>query len=86
MALKEIEDQRKTLEAQNIRLDMGYIQKLARDEAHYKQNVAILKTWVTHLAELKRKRNATSKRRWAAREQIATIRVNGGVKTGHVAA
>lgn len=73
-ALKEIEEQRKTLEAQSIRLDMAYIQKLAKDEARYKQNVTNLKAWVPHLTELKRKRRAASKRRWAAREQIATIR------------
>jgi ABC-type histidine transport system ATPase subunit len=71
---KEIDDRRKALEAQNIRLDMAYIQKLANDEARYKQAVTNLKTWVPHLAELRRKRGAASKRRWAARERIATIR------------
>src|SRR5262249_658618 len=71
---REIDGKRKALEAQNIRLDMAYIQKLANDEARYKQNVINLKTWVPHLAELKRKRNAASRRRWAARERIATIR------------
>lgn len=73
-AQKEIDDKRKALEAQNIRLDMAYIQKLANDEARYKQAVANLKMWVPDLAELKRKRKAASKRRWAARERIATIR------------
>lgn len=71
---RTIDDKRKALEAQNIRLDMAYIQKLAKDEASHKQSVTNLKTWVPHLAELKRKWKAASKRRWTAREQIATIR------------
>ena len=74
VVLKEIDDRRKALEAQHIRLDMAYIQKLAKDEARYKQIVANLKTWMPHLGGLKRNRKAASKRRWAAREQIATIR------------
>ena len=54
-ALKQIDDKRKALEADNIRLDMAYIQKLAKDEARYKQSVANLKAWVPHVAVLKRK-------------------------------
>ena len=73
-AQREIDDKRKALEAQNIRLDMGYIQKLANDEARQKQSVTNLKTWVPQLADRKRKRKAASQRRWAARERIATIR------------
>ena len=73
-SVKVIEDKRKALEAQNIRLDMAYIQKLANDEARHKQSVANLKSWVPHLAALKRDLKAASKRRWAAREQIATRR------------
>jgi energy-coupling factor transporter ATP-binding protein EcfA2 len=73
-AQKVIDDKRKELEAQNIRLDMAYIQKLAGDEARYKQTVTNLKTWEPHLVTLKRQRAAASKRRWAARERIATIR------------
>ena len=73
-AQREINDKRKALEAQNIRLDMAYIQKLANDEARHKQAVKSLKAWVPHLAELQRKRKTTSRRRWAARERIATIR------------
>ena len=73
-AQREINDKRKALEAQNIRLDMAYIQKLANDEARHKQAVKSLKAWVPHLAELQHKRKTTSRRRWAARERIATIR------------
>jgi ABC-type lipoprotein export system ATPase subunit len=73
-ALKMIESKRKALEAQNIRLDMAYIQKLAKDEAKFKSDLATLRTWKPHLLELTRKRLAASKKRWAARERIATIR------------
>ncbi len=73
-ALKIIDTKRKALEAQNIRLDMAYIQKLARDEAKLKSDLATLRTWKPHLEELTRKRSAASKKRWAARERIATIR------------
>jgi len=73
-ALEVIDSKRTALEAQGIRLDMAYIQKLASDEARYSQNLANLKTWKPHLAELQRNRRAASKRRWAARENIATRR------------
>lgn len=73
-ALKTIDTKRKALEAQNIRLDMPYIQKLAKDEAKYKADLATLRTWKPYLQELHRKRSATSKRRWNARERIATMR------------
>jgi len=53
-AHKTIEAKRKELESQNVRLDMAYIQKLAKDEASHAQSVTTLKTWVPHLAELKR--------------------------------
>ena len=71
---KVIDEKRKALEAQNIRLDMAYIQKLAKDEASHKQSLTNLKAWVPHLAKLKRNWKAASRRRWSAREQIATIR------------
>jgi hypothetical protein len=60
-ALKTIEVKRKTLEAQNIRLDMAYIQKLSKDEAKFKADLATLRTWKPHLQELQRKRLAASK-------------------------
>ena len=73
-AHKIIESKRKELEAQNVRLDMAYIQKLAKDEASHAQSVANLKTWVPHLANLKRQRNQALRERWTARDRIATIR------------
>lgn len=73
-ALRTIEDKRKALEAKGIRLDMGYIRKLAKDEAEYKTAVTNLRTWKPHLVEQKAKYRAASKRRWAARSRIATTR------------
>jgi DNA repair ATPase RecN len=74
VALKTIEDKRKALESQNIKLDMAYIQKLAKDEAELKTSLTNLRMWKPHLIEQKRKYGAASQRRWAARERIATTR------------
>jgi ABC-type lipoprotein export system ATPase subunit len=71
---KTIEAKRKALEDQNIRLDMAYIQKLAKDEAKLKADLVNLKTWKPRLDELLRKRAAVSKKRWTARERVATLR------------
>lgn len=73
-AVQSIEDKRKVLEVQNIRLDMAYIQKLARDEARLKGDLANLRSWKPHLDELRKKYAATSERRWQARERIAMTR------------
>ncbi len=71
---RQIDLKRKELEAQGIRLDMAYVQKLAKDEASQKKDVATLKTWIPHLKELIKQRNETLKARWEARERVATIR------------
>lgn len=73
-ALAEIEEKRKALEAQGIKLDMAYIQKLAKDEAQAKQNIATTQTWGTKLKELQRERIKLLKARWSARQRIATLR------------
>src|SRR5205823_8347946 len=65
---------RKELEAQGVRLDMGFISKLAKDEASYKKSLEVLGTWKPHLAELKRQRGAVLKRRWTARDRVAGLR------------
>ncbi len=70
----QIDLKRKELEAQGIRLDMAYVQKLAKDEASQKKDVATLKTWIPHLKELKKQRNETLKVRWESRERVANIR------------
>jgi len=73
-ALKSIETKRKALEAQSIRLDMVYINKLAKDEAKLKTDLANIRTWKPHLEKLKRDRITVAKKRWAARERIAITR------------
>jgi DNA repair ATPase RecN len=74
-AKRVVEAKRQELEAQGIRLDMAFIQKLAADEASYKKSVENLKAWKPHLAGLKEQRAKALKERWSARERVATIRV-----------
>ncbi|MBX3027864.1 PHP domain-containing protein [bacterium] len=69
-----IDAKRKELEAQGHRLDMAYIQKLAKDEATHRQSVADLKTWKPHLNQLRIRRAAALKARWSARSAIYTAR------------
>ncbi len=73
-AQQTIETKKKELEAQGIRLDMAYIQKLAQDEASYDKELAKLKLLKAGLTELKAQRLRLLKDRWTARERIATIR------------
>lgn len=73
-ALTEIEDKRKALEAQGIKLDMAYIQKLAKDEAQAKETISNLQAWGTKLKELQKERVKLLKARWSARQKIATLR------------
>ncbi len=72
--LKEIEAKRKELEAQGLRLDMSYIQKLTKDEATHQKNLVNLNTWKPHLGQLRRDRAEVLKRRWAARDKVANLR------------
>jgi ABC-type lipoprotein export system ATPase subunit len=83
-AKRVIETKRQELEAQGIRLDMAFIQKLAADEATYKKSVDALKTWKPHLASLKEQRAKALKERWSARERVATIRVAYGKRASQV--
>ncbi len=73
-ALSEIEQKTKALEAQGIKLDMAYIQKLAADEAQAKQNIALIESWKTKLKQLQKERANLLKSRWAARQKIAMLR------------
>ncbi len=73
-ALRVIETKRKELEAQGVRLDMGFISKLAKDEASYKKSLEALGAWKPHLAGLKRQRAAVLQRRWTVRDRVAGLR------------
>lgn len=73
-ALAKIEAKKKELLGQGIKLDMAYIQKLAKNEAALKASLKVLKTWEPHLKDLERKYIAAAKARWSARAKIATAR------------
>ena len=78
--VRQIDEKKRTLEAQGMRVDMAHIQKLASDEAKLKQDVAILKTWEPHLAELWKQRREHLRERWAVRGRIAMKRAAFGHK------
>jgi ABC-type lipoprotein export system ATPase subunit len=78
--VKQIDDKKRELEAQGIRVDMAYIQKLATDEAKLKQDVANLKAWKPHLDGLWNQRREVLKERWALRSRIAMKRSAFGHK------
>lgn len=59
-ATDEIETKRKALEAQGIRLEMGFIQKLTNDATAANQNLGTLATWTTELQRLQKYRAALS--------------------------
>ena len=73
-ALQEIEDKRRDLEAQGVKLDMRFIQKLAKDEASYKRDLNVLIRWEKQLQILMRERKKLLTKRWAARQKISTKR------------
>mgnify|MGYP001309591311 CR=1 FL=1 len=73
--LQQIDDKRKDLEKQGLRLDMTYIGKLTKDEAQQQKNVVNLKTWVPHLTQLVKQRADVLTRRWSARNRVSTRRV-----------
>lgn len=78
--VKQIEDKKRELEGQGIRVDMAYIQKLATDEARLKKDVANLKTWKPHLDDLWKQRRESLRERWTIRSRIAMKRAAFGSK------
>lgn len=74
-ALGKIDTKKKELLGQGIKLDMAYIQKLARNEATLKANLKVLQTWKPHLVDLGKKYAVALKQRWAARSKIAMARI-----------
>lgn len=71
---KKVDEKRRELEALKVPFDMSYITKLTKDEADHQRNIKNLTTWKPHLLELRKKRAAALKLRWAARERVATLR------------
>lgn len=79
-AKRTIETKRQELEAQGVRLDMTFIQKLAADEARYKKTLETLNKWKPDLTALKAERAKVLKDRWGARNRVAAIRAAYGKK------
>jgi hypothetical protein len=75
-----IEAKKRELLAHGIRLDMPFIQKLVSDEARIAESVRNLKTWVPELARLQREHADLLRRRWSARDQVATLRTAFAVR------
>jgi ABC-type Mn2+/Zn2+ transport system ATPase subunit len=68
--LASIDQQKATLEAQGVVVDVTYITKLTKDEASYVQNISNLKTWEPHLSGLEVKRDELIAARWVARRAV----------------
>jgi ABC-type cobalamin/Fe3+-siderophores transport system ATPase subunit len=73
-SLATIDTKRKELEAQNIPLDMTYINQLAKNEATLSSNLNNAKLWQNHHVELQKQYKEAQKRRWQARGRIAMTR------------
>lgn len=73
-AQKRIDAKRRELEGLKVSFDMSYIAKLAKDEATHQQSVKNLKTWVPHLAEVRKQRAETLDERWRTRDRVGAIR------------
>src|SRR5713101_1382475 len=78
--IEKIENMRKQLAAQGVRLDLAYIRKLAADEASHAKSLEILKTWEVQLADLRKARTELLVRRTAVRSSIATRRTAYAIK------
>jgi energy-coupling factor transporter ATP-binding protein EcfA2 len=72
--LNSIDQKRKELQAQGIRLDLAYIKKLAADETQYKANLKSLADWETQLKDLQKARIELLSRRDKVRSLIFTAR------------
>jgi AAA domain len=70
----EIDAKKKELLSHGIRLDMPFIQKLVFDEARTAENLRNLRTWVPELARLRKEHSDLLRERWAALDQVATLR------------
>ena len=61
--LTKIDEKRRELLAQGIRLDLAYIKKLATDESNYKKALTNLSAWEARLKEFQKNRVELSNRR-----------------------
>lgn len=82
--LETIEQKKKTLLAQGIKLDGMYIKKLATDEASYKESLRKLAEWETRLTELRKERTQLLKSRADVRAKISRKRVAFATRANRV--
>jgi hypothetical protein len=73
--LSEIENKRKALQAQGIKLDMAYIKKLATDESAHKKALENLQSCDVRLKELTKARFDLLTKRTSVLSKITTLRV-----------
>src|SRR5579859_1982280 len=78
--LGEIEDKRKALQQQGIRLDLAYIKKLAADESSYKQALKAFDAWNTKLKEHRKTRGELLEKRDKIQAQISAKRTAYSIK------
>lgn len=85
--LTTIDQKRKELLANGIKLDLAYIKKLATDEAVYREALKTLATWEGVLKEYQKTRIELLGKRQRVRSQIFTcrnsyaVKANGALKT-----
>lgn len=72
--LGTIEEKRKALLQQGVRLDLAFIKKLAADESSHKQSLKALEAWDSNLKIYKKQRAELLLQRQKARAQISTKR------------
>lgn len=65
-----IEKKRKELAEQGIRLDLGYVRKLAKDEASYEKAINNFRAWKPYLQRLRKERKKLLERLWNVRRRI----------------
>ena len=73
--LGEIEQKKKDLLSQGIKLDSMYIKKLATDESSYRQSLKLLAEWQKKLMQLQMIREEHLKKRLEVRAQISKNRL-----------
>ena len=76
----EVEEKRKQLEQNGVKLDMSHITKLASDEATHQKTLISLRAWEPVLKSLHKDYSEALARRWAARRKISSLRQAYAVK------
>ena len=76
----EVEEKRKQLEQNGVKLDMSHITKLASDEATHQKTLISLRAWEPHLKALHKNYSEALARRWTARRKISSLRQAYAIK------